>query len=194
MKVLLKQDVDNLGYAGEIFKVSPGYGRNYLIPQGLAVPATESTLKQAKAWMDQAAVRREQMKQEYKALVERLENASLIFEAKAGESGKLYGSVTTADIVEKLNAELGIEVDRRKVEGSGLRQVGSHKVGIRLDSQYRAVITVDVQPEGGFEVEEDTAEEESVVTEEVEELVEEIEDTVSEIEELAEEIAEEFEN
>lgn len=150
MKVLLKKDVDHLGYAGEVFEVSPGYGRNFLIPRGLAVAAIESELKQAKAWMVQAAARREQIRKEFAALADRLNKTVVEFVAKAGDTGKLYGSITAADIAEKLNHTLNIEVDRRKIEvdGKSLRQVGNHTVVIRLDSEYQARVKVTITAEG----------------------------------------------
>ena len=168
MKVLLKKDVDNLGYAGEVFEVAPGYGRNYLIPQGLAVSATTSELKQAKAWMQQAAARREQLRKEFAALTERLNQSTVSFTAKAGETGKLYGSITASDIAEKLLATLGIEIDRRKieVEGKSLRQVGNHTALIRLDAEFQARLKVSITAEG--EAETPAAPAEEAVAEEAE--------------------------
>lgn len=147
MKVLLKQDVDTLGFAGEIFEVSAGYGRNFLIPQGLALPATESTLKQSRVWIAQATARREQIRKEYAAMVERLDNTNLTFTRKAGEKGKLYGSVTTSEIAETLEEQVGIEVDRRKIDGKPLRQLGVHNVSIRFDGEFVANIKVNIVPE-----------------------------------------------
>ncbi|MEM8857589.1 MAG: 50S ribosomal protein L9 [Chloroflexota bacterium] len=184
MKVLLKKDVDNLGYAGEIFDVSAGYGRNFLIPQGLAVPATPGTLKQATAWMEQAAARREQLRQEYAALVERLSGQSITFHARAGESGRLYGSVTTEQIAEKINEELGVEVDRKKVSvlGKALRTLGAHNATVRLDGEFSAQVRVNVLNEEGEEGEDLTPEEseaEDVVEEASDEVVEELEEEVA---------------
>jgi large subunit ribosomal protein L9 len=148
MKVLLKQDVDTLGFTGEIFEVAPGYGRNYLIPQGLAVPATDTAVKQAQVWIQQAAARREQLRHQYAALVERINGTTLTFARKAGETGKLYGSVTTADVAEALAETLKIEVDRRKVDGTAVRQVGNHTFTFRLDSEFTATIKAVVVAEG----------------------------------------------
>ncbi|MEM9774484.1 MAG: 50S ribosomal protein L9 [Chloroflexota bacterium] len=174
MKVLLKKDVDNLGYAGEIFDVSAGYGRNFLIPQGLAVPATPGTLKQATAWMEQAAARREQLRQEYAALVERLSGQSITFHARAGESGRLYGSVTTEQIAEKISEELGIEVDRKKISvpGKALRTLGAHNAAVRLDGEFSAQVRVNVLNEEGEEGENLAPDE---AEEELEEAEEELE-------------------
>lgn len=174
MKVLLKKDVDTLGYAGEIFDVSAGFGRNFLMPQGLAVPATPGTLKQAKAWMEQAAARREQLRNEYAALVERLNGSSISFTALAGESGRLYGSVTTEQIAEKINEELGIEVARKKISvpGKALRTLGAHNALVRLDGEFQANVRVNVLPEE-VEGEEPAEEVEEVVESDGEESAEE---------------------
>ena len=180
MKVLLKEDVDNLGYAGEVHEVKNGYGRNYLLPQGLAVQASPGAMKQAEAWRTKAEARREQLRAEYAALAERIEVTTLTFTAKAGETGKLYGSITTPQIADLLNETLGVEVDRRKVGIEPLRQLGSHKVPVRLSAEFQPDVTVFIESEDGTgmdtleaveEVTEGVAEEE-VVAEVVEEVVE----------------------
>ncbi len=149
MKVLLKEDVDNLGYAGEVHNVAPGYGRNYLIPQGLAVLATDPVLRSARAWRERAAARRAQLRAEYEALSGRIEELRLVFEAKAGETGKLYGSVTTQDIVDRMNEALGTDLERRSIVSDPLRQVGEHQVLVRLSAEFQPRVTVEVQAEGG---------------------------------------------
>lgn len=149
MKILLTEDVDTLGYKGEIFDVSDGYGRNYLIPQGLAVPATPGQLKMAEKWREQASVRREQMREEHAALVDRLREVEISFIAKAGDKGRLYGSITTADIAAKIEEALGLEIDRRKisVDGKAIRQTGEHSALIRLDADYQTNVAVKVMSE-----------------------------------------------
>ena len=147
MKVLLKEDVDTLGYAGEVHDVAPGYGRNYLIPKGFAVKATPGVLRAAETWRKKAEARREQLRREHEALVERLNGTVLTFTANAGESGKLYGSITTQNIADALSEELGVEIDRRKIDSTGLRQVGEHQVPVVLSRDYRAQIMVNIHPE-----------------------------------------------
>jgi large subunit ribosomal protein L9 len=168
MKVLLKEDVDNLGYAGEVMTVADGYGRNYLIPRGLAVKASPSVLRSAEKWRERAAVRMAEMQKAHEALSERLEAAELVFVARAGETGKLYGSVTTADVVDKLNDELGTEIDRRQLVGGSLRQLGEHLVTVRLSRDFQPQITVKIEP---FEEEtpddEEALEEAELATDEV---------------------------
>lgn len=148
MKVLLKEDVSNLGYAGEVMEVADGYGRNYLIPQGMAVKATPGVLTSAKAWRERAKVRLAELRKEHEALAERISGAKLVFHARAGESGKLYGSVTTNDVVDALNKELGTTVDRRSVIGEPLRQLGEHQVTVRLSRDYQPQVMVYIHPEG----------------------------------------------
>src|SRR5690606_3541238 len=113
MKVLLKEDVDNLGYAGEVHTVADGYGRNFLLPKGLAVRATPDVMRQAEAWRKRAEGRRAELRAEYDVLSERIRAVSLSFTARAGDNGKLYGSITTRQIADKLNEALGTAIDRR---------------------------------------------------------------------------------
>jgi len=168
MKVLLKVDVDNLGYTGEVMTVADGYGRNYLIPQGLAVKATPSVLKEAQTWRDRAAVRLVELRKEHEALAARIDDARLEFIARAGESGKLYGSVTTADIIDQLNKTLGTDLERKSVVGGPLRQLGEHKVTIRLSRDFQPQVTVTIS-QFEEEVEEEEVGEEVAEVEDLEE-------------------------
>jgi large subunit ribosomal protein L9 len=147
MQVLLKEDVENLGHAGEVHKVAPGYGRNYLIPKNLAVKATPKTLKQAAAWRKKAEAHRAEIKAEYESLAAQITELTLHFKARAGESGRLYGSVTTSQITDKMNQLLGADIDRRKVGEEPLRQLGSHQVVVRLSGDFQPELTVIVEPE-----------------------------------------------
>lgn len=158
MKVLLKVDVDNLGLAGEVHKVAAGYGRNYLIPKGLAVKASATLTNQADLWRKQAEIRRAEMHKEFEVLSERIREVKLNFTARAGDSGKLYGSITTAQIADDLNAELGLEIDRRKVGNEALRQLGDHKVVVRLSADFQPEFLVSVLAEGAEEEQEVEAE------------------------------------
>ena len=188
MKVLLKEDVDNLGYAGEVYNVADGYGRNYLIPKGLAVLASPSVMKQAAVWRKRAEARREELRAEYEALSAKIDEATLKYTARAGDTGKLYGSITTSQITDDLNELLGTEIDRRKVGNEPLRQLGEHKVIIRLSADFQPHVLVVIEPEDGSpylaatEVEVEDVEEVDVVEEEAE-AVEDIEDDYLEEEE-----------
>lgn len=156
MKVLLKEDVDNLGYAGEVRNVADGYGRNYLLPRGLAVLATASVLKQAAVWRARAEARRAERRAEYEELTERISGMHLVFRANAGETGRLYGSVTMMDVADRLNDELGTEIDRRKFDSQPLRDLGEHRITIHLDRDFHPQLVVHVHPEGAETEEADT--------------------------------------
>ncbi len=148
MKVLLKEDVDNLGYAGEVHTVADGYGRNFLLPKGLAVKATPDVMKQAETWRARAETRRAELRAEYDILSERIRGVTMSFTARAGDNGKLFGSITTHQIADRLNEELGTEIDRRKVGTEALRQVGEHYVPVRLSADHHPEFLVAILAEG----------------------------------------------
>lgn len=181
MQVLLKEDVENLGYAGEVHKVAPGYGRNYLIPKSLAIKATPKNLKQAAAWRKKAEARREEIRAEYETLAAKISELTLNFTARAGESGRLYGSITTSQITDEINEILGTDIDRRKVGTEPLRQLGSHQVVVRLSGDFQPELTVVIKPEHSDEPMDEAAEEPAAeVDETVDDDVEEWEDETEE--------------
>jgi large subunit ribosomal protein L9 len=148
MKVLLKEDVDNLGYAGEVHTVADGFGRNFLLPKGLAVRATPDVMRQAEAWRKRAETRRAEMRAEYDVLSDKIRAVTLTFTARAGDNGKLYGSITTHQIADKLNEKLGTEIDRRKIGTEPLRMVGEHHIPVRLSGEHHPEFLVTVLQEG----------------------------------------------
>ncbi len=148
MKVLLLKDVYKLGHAGEVKKVADGYGRNYLIPRSLAVLATKGALAKAETLRAAAAQRREQLNSELGGLAEKLNGLTLRFSAKAGETGKLYGSITTQMIAEAIEKEIGEKVDRRNVGHQPLRELGTFKVPMRLTADLAPNVTVLIHREG----------------------------------------------
>jgi large subunit ribosomal protein L9 len=148
MKVLLLQDVYKLGRAGDVKKVADGYGRNYLLPQGLAVLATPGALKQVEQIRTQAAATRTALNQELSGVSEQLSDVVLTFPAKAGETGKLYGSITTQMIAEAIQDKVGVEIDRRQLDTQPLRTLGEHKVNVRLTMDLVPEVTVLVYREG----------------------------------------------
>jgi len=159
MKIILTQDVDKLGAAGTMQEVKPGFARNYLIPKGMALAATAGMAKQVKE--HQAAEQRKIAKQEVamQSLADRINGLRLTFTARAGETGRLYGSVTNVDIAETLTQQLGEEIDRRKVEiPGGIHEVGEFTVTVNLVGRLKPQITAVVVAEG---VEEQAATEES---------------------------------
>lgn len=151
MQVLLIKDVDNLGYAGEVKKVANGFGRNYLIPQELAVIASPGALKQAETIRKAAEKQRARETEDAKAIVSQLEGVALLFERRAGETGKLYGSVTSGDIAEALAEKTGIELDKRKVAvPEPIRNLGKQDVLIKLMIDVNTSVSVEVLPLGGI--------------------------------------------
>ena len=155
MEVILKEDINNLGHRGDVVKVADGYGRNYLLPQKLALQATAAN----KAVIDQmkaSAVRRSaKEKSEAEVLVGQLNNLALVFERKVGENEHLFGSVTSADIAQQLEAK-GFTIDRRKVQlDEPLKQVGEFHIPVKLHREVTAHVAVTVK---GEEVEAPAAE------------------------------------
>jgi large subunit ribosomal protein L9 len=139
MRVMLLKDVYKLGRAGDVKKVADGYGRNYLMPQGLAVLATPGALKQSERIRASATEERARLNQELSSVAERLTGLSLHFPAKAGETGKLYGSITSAMIAEAIEKQTEATIDRRQVDTQPIKTLGVHTVRVRL--------TVDLVPE-----------------------------------------------
>ena len=147
MKVVLLETIEGLGSVGQEVKVKNGYARNYLIPKGLALIATDSNIKAFKDKI-QARVRSEAKSREHAVkLSEELASVTLKFEAKTGLEGKLFGSITSADIYDALK-DKGFEVDRKKIVLSdAIRHIGTHEVAVRLFSEVTATIKVEVVPE-----------------------------------------------
>ncbi len=148
MRVLLLKDVYKLGHAGEVKKVADGYGRNYLLPHGLAVPATAEALKRAETLRQNAAIARAKLNAELSGVADKLAGVVLFFPSKAGETGKLYGSVTSAQIAAKIKEASGLDIDRRNVGGQPLRELGEFKVPVRLTADLVPTVTVVVHREG----------------------------------------------
>jgi large subunit ribosomal protein L9 len=151
MKVLLTKDVYKLGRAGDVKRVADGYGRNFLIPQGFAVLATPGALKQVEKIRKQAAEKRTILNSEMGAVADKLAALSITFAAKAGETGKLYGSITTQDLTTAIKAKSGIEVKKQQVDMQPLRTLGEHKAHIRLTMDLIPEIKIVVYREGESE-------------------------------------------
>ncbi|WP_448336869.1 50S ribosomal protein L9 [Chloroflexus aurantiacus] len=143
MKVLLLQDVEHLGKAGEIKDVSGGFGRNYLLPKGFAVLATKSQVKQAEERLAAQRRKAEAARKEAEALAARLAELTLTFTVKVGEQDRLYGSVTNADIAAKLHEVAGIEIDRRKIGlEDPIKRTGEYEVPVELMSGISSTLKV----------------------------------------------------
>ncbi len=150
IKVLLTQPVEKLGAAGDIKEVSGGFGRNFLIPQGMAVLATRGEVKQAEARLTAQRKRDDATRTDAQALARRIGALTLRFVERVGEGDRLFGSVTTMDITERLTKELGTEIDRRKVLlDEPLKRTGIFPVIVRLMSGVDATVQVIVEGEAG---------------------------------------------
>jgi large subunit ribosomal protein L9 len=133
IKVLLLQDVPELGLAGDIYAVAGGYARNYLIPRQYAILASKGALKQAEEIREAGIRRRAQMREDAEAQASVINGKRLLFQANAGEGGRLYGSVTASDIAEQLEEKVGFEIDRRRLMlGQSLRDLGIYEIELRL--------------------------------------------------------------
>ncbi len=139
MKVLLLEDVYKLGRAGDVKRVAPGYARNYLMPQGMAVLATPGAVKQAGRIQKQGSIKRAKVNQELGGVAEQLAGKRFTFAAKASETRRLYGSINTQMIAEAVSEEIGVTVAAKQIESQPIRLIGKHNVSVRL--------TVDLIPE-----------------------------------------------
>lgn len=145
MEVILKKNVDNLGYVNEIVTVKPGYGRNFLIPQGYAVLATASAKKAHAEVMKQKAHKESKILAEAQELGKKLEATAVKITTKAGEKGKIFGSINTIQLSEALKAE-GLEIDRKslKIKDEPIREVGSYEATANLHKEVQASFNFEV--------------------------------------------------
>lgn len=145
MKVILKEAVGGLGKAGEVVNVADGYARNYLVPKDLAVIATPGALKEWEQKRKVIEKREAQERSEAEALAARLNDKEITVEAKAGEEGKLYGSVTSKEVAAAVEEQLKVAVDRKKIEiGLTIKELGTYPVAIRLYPGVEATVKVNV--------------------------------------------------
>ena len=162
MKVLLLKDVYKLGHAGDVKKVADGYGRNFLIPQGLAVLATAGALTTIDKIRAKAAITRAALNQEMSGLAEQLVGVELAFVSKAGETGKLYGSITAQMVADALNEKLGTKIERHQIEAEPIRTLGEHTATVRLTIDLNPKVKVIVTREGDKETAKKTKVEKAV--------------------------------
>ncbi len=148
MRVLLIKDVYKLGRAGDVKKVADGYGRNFLLPQKLAVLATPGALTTAEKIRAQAEVRRTALNSELKDLADHINGVTLTFAVKAGETGKLYGSITTQDVAAAIQEQTRYEVKRQQIDMQPIRELGEYKVHVRLTIDLMPEVKIVVRREG----------------------------------------------
>jgi large subunit ribosomal protein L9 len=145
MKLILTQEVSGLGSPGDIVEVKDGYGRNFLVPRGLALRWTRGGEKQVTAIRRAREIREIADKDQAKAVQQQLQSLKVNLKARAGESGRLFGAVTLAEVVEAVSAAGGPKLDRRRVEiGNPIKALGTHQVSVRLHPEVAATVTVNV--------------------------------------------------
>ena len=147
MKVVLLKDVKNMGKRDDILNVSDGYARNFLFPQKLAAEATPGTLKEIERKRAAQEAREAEMKAEALAKAELLKNKIVVLQVKCGEKGRLYGSVTSAEVAEALEKQHGIKADKRKIDlGDPIRETGIREISVWLYSRITTKMKLDIQP------------------------------------------------
>ena len=147
MDVILKKTIDTLGQEGEVVKVKPGYARNYLIPQNLAAPVNKASLARLQKEQEAIAKRLAEEKKSAEALSAKLTDMVVAITRKVGEENRLFGSVNTADIAEKLG-ELGVSIDRKAIMlAEPIKTIGESRIGIKVGYQMVTEVTVQVVPE-----------------------------------------------
>ena len=145
MKVILSDDVEKLGHKGDVVSVADGYARNYLIPKGFAILASKGALKQAEVMQRARAERAEKEKEEAAGRVATLAASPVYISARAGEDGKLFGSVTKADVARAILDQLEQDIDRHLIRlDEPIRSLGTHSVEIHLHEEVNALVTVEV--------------------------------------------------
>lgn len=192
MKVILLDYVYKHGVAGEVIDVADGFARNYLIPKKLAVKATPGELKRATKLREQAAARRAALEDRLSEIAKQIDGVELIFGRRAASTGKLFGSVTTAEIADALLEATGVDINRRRISQQGVREVGTHDIAVRLGGELAPILKVTVVPEQelaaflearerGDEVDTEDAEGEAA-TDETESVIEMVGEVVGEVE------------
>jgi len=161
MKVILKENVDNLGYIGDVIEVNKGYARNYLFPRGLAIEHSSGNLKSMEYLKKKEWEKRNRELLEAKELADKLNQLNIVFKAKAGKDGKLFGSITNKDIAQYLADNYQIEIDRKKIEyNETMKKIGDYPVTIRLHKEVTARLNVIIAPEEEIKKDENVSGEE----------------------------------
>jgi large subunit ribosomal protein L9 len=146
VKIILQKEIEKLGTPGEVVTVADGYARNYLVPRGLAVPASKGAVRHAETLKRAHEDRVAKARVEAEALAERLGDVRIRLAHRAGEEGKLFGSITAQDLAGEIERQVGEPVDRRAIHlDEPIRSVGSHEVHVRLHPDVTATVTVDVE-------------------------------------------------
>lgn len=146
MEVILKKDISNLGYANDLVTVKPGYARNYLIPKGMAILATEGNKKSREEILRQRAYKEEKLRKEAETQAEALDGVKLKIGAKAGTSGKIFGSVNAVQIANALKEQHDYDIDRKKIQldGDSIKELGTYEATVKLYKDIEAKIQFEV--------------------------------------------------
>ena len=149
MEIILKQDIKSLGYKNDLVTVKDGYARNYLIPKGMAIIATESSKKQLAETKKQQAYKEEKIRTEAEAVVKQLEGTTLTIGVKASTTGKIFGSVNNIMIADAIKEQKNVDIDRKKIEvaGEGIKEVGQYKAIVKLHKDISVEVALDVKAE-----------------------------------------------
>ncbi len=149
MKIVLRADVDNVGKKGDVLDVADGFGRNYLVPKGLAMVATKGVVAQAGAMRRSRDVKDARDRESAEVVARELVASVIRIPVKAGAEGRLFGSVTTADVVEAVHAQAGVQLDRRRLHlAEPIKTLGTHEVPVKLHADVEFQITVEVVAQG----------------------------------------------
>ncbi len=144
MKVILTQDVKGQGKKGQLVDVSDGYARNFLLPRKLAVPADAQAMNELKNREDAAKYHKDMEKKAAEEAAATLKGKTVVLHAKAGQGGRLFGSVTAKEVAEEIRRQFGVEIDRRKIDMADIKAFGSYTAGLKLGSGVTAEVTVSV--------------------------------------------------
>lgn len=144
MEIILKEDIEKIGAAGDVVSVADGYARNYLLPRGMAVKATSGKVKQVRQKQKKQKSKKAEKEKEAREQAQKLEEKKFVFPVKAGEKGRLFGSVTSKDIVEKVK-DAGYVIEKRNIElGDNIKELGVHNVPVKLYNNIYAELKIEV--------------------------------------------------
>ncbi|MDR2163026.1 MAG: 50S ribosomal protein L9 [Clostridiales Family XIII bacterium] len=143
MQVILMENLEGKGAAGEVIKVAPGYARNYLLPKNIAIPATDSNMKTLEHRRTKLAEKKAQDLETAENLKAKIDSRSITFEAKSGEAGRLFGSITSQDIADAIHEHFGVFIDKRKItDGTPIKSIGVHPVTIKIFPEVNAIVRI----------------------------------------------------
>lgn len=148
MKIILQKEVEKLGVPGDVVTVADGYARNFLVPRGMAIPASKGAVRHAESLRRAHDTRVNKAKGEAEEFATRLSATPIVVKARAGEDGRLFGSITTADLAEEIAAQAGETIDRRDIHlDEPIRSLGTHEVSVRLHPEVDATLSIQVEAE-----------------------------------------------